>query len=52
MTKVDTLIVGAGQAGLALSAHLTAREHEHVLLEQGQVAQRWRSERWDSFRLL
>jgi putative flavoprotein involved in K+ transport len=52
MEKVETVVIGAGQAGLALSRYLTAAEHEHVLLEQGQVAQRWRSERWDSFRLL
>jgi putative flavoprotein involved in K+ transport len=48
---VDTLIVGAGQAGLALSHHLTAAGHEHVLLERGRVGQRWH-ERWDSLTLL
>jgi putative flavoprotein involved in K+ transport len=52
VSRVDTVIVGAGQAGLALSYCLTASGHEHVLLERGQVAERWRSERWDSFRLL
>src|SRR3954447_13259534 len=52
MTDVDTVIVGAGQAGLALSSELTDRGHEHVVLERGQVAERWRSERWDSFRLI
>jgi len=51
-SRVQTLIVGAGQAGLALSNHLTAAGHDHLLLERGRVAQRWRSERWDSFRLL
>jgi putative flavoprotein involved in K+ transport len=50
-TPVDTLIVGAGQAGLALSHHLTAAAHEHVLLERGRVGQRWH-ERWDSLTLL
>ncbi|WP_347354534.1 NAD(P)-binding domain-containing protein [Intrasporangium sp.] len=51
-TRVQTLIVGAGQAGLALSACLTRAGHDHLLLEQGRVAQRWHTERWDSFRLL
>ena len=50
-THVETLIVGAGQAGLALSHHLTAAGHEHVLLERGRVGQRWH-ERWDSLTLL
>ena len=49
---VETVIVGAGQAGLALSRHLTAARHEHVVLERGRVGERWRSERWDSLRLL
>lgn len=51
-TAVETLIIGAGQAGLALSHHLTAHGREHLLLDRGRVAERWRSERWDSFRLL
>ncbi len=50
-SRTDTLIVGAGQAGLALSHHLTAAGHEHVLLERGRVGQRWH-ERWDSLTLL
>jgi putative flavoprotein involved in K+ transport len=44
--------VGAGQAGLALSRHLTGAGHDHVLLERGRVGERWRSERWDSLVLL
>src|SRR4051794_24183353 len=52
MADVDTVIIGAGQAGLALSSELTDRGHEHVVLERGRVAERWRSERWDSFRLI
>lgn len=52
MESIKTVIVGAGQAGLALSRCLTDAGEEHVLLERGLVAQRWRSERWDSFRLL
>jgi putative flavoprotein involved in K+ transport len=49
---VPVVIVGAGQAGLAMSRHLTDRCIEHVLLERGEVASSWRSERWDSLRLL
>jgi putative flavoprotein involved in K+ transport len=53
MTRiVDTVIVGAGQAGLALSRHLAAARHDHVLLERGRVGERWRSERWPSLSLL
>lgn len=51
-TRVQTLIVGAGQAGLAASRWLTDLGQEHLVLERGSVAERWRSERWDSFRLL
>jgi putative flavoprotein involved in K+ transport len=50
--KTDTVIVGGGQAGLSLSAHLTARDHAHVVLERGCVGERWRSERWDSLHML
>jgi putative flavoprotein involved in K+ transport len=49
---VETVIVGAGQAGLALSHHLRASAHGHVVLERGRVGERWRSERWDSLTLL
>ena len=45
---VETVIVGGGQAGLALSYHLRRLAREHVVLEQGRLAERWRSERWDS----
>lgn len=45
---VETIVVGAGQAGLAMSHHLAQRGREHVVLERGRVAERWRSERWDS----
>lgn len=48
---VETLIVGAGQAGLALSRHLQDDGREHVLLEQGRLGQRWH-ERWDSLTLI
>lgn len=46
--SIETVIVGGGQAGLALSYHLRALGREHVILERGRVAERWRSERWDS----
>ena len=50
-TRIDTLIVGAGQAGLALSHHLAGAGHEHALLERGRLGQRWH-DRWDSLTLL
>lgn len=52
MDTVDTLVIGGGQAGLAMSRCLTDRGREHVVLERGRLAERWRSERWDSLRLL
>jgi putative flavoprotein involved in K+ transport len=47
-----TVIIGAGQSGLAMSRHLTDRSIDHVLLERGEVANSWLTERWDSLRLL
>jgi putative flavoprotein involved in K+ transport len=52
MRKTAVVIIGAGQAGLAMSRHLTMASIEHVLLERGEVAHSWRTERWDSLRLL
>lgn len=52
MRHVDTVIIGGGQAGLALSRSLRDRGVEHVVLERGRVGERWRSERWDSLTLL
>ena len=49
---IDTVIVGAGHAGLAVSRLLSDVGRDHVVLERGQVAERWRSERWDSLHLL
>ncbi len=46
----ETVIVGGGQAALALSYHLSRLGREHVILERGRVGERWRSERWDSLR--
>lgn len=52
MNSIDTLVVGGGQAGLAMSRCLTERGVDHVVLERGRVGERWRRERWDSLRLL
>ncbi len=52
MKRTDTIIIGGGQAGLAMSRCLTDEGIDHVVLERGRVAERWRSERWDSLRLL
>jgi len=46
--EIDTLIVGGGQAGVAMSEHLTKSGVPHLVLERGRIAERWRSERWDS----
>jgi putative flavoprotein involved in K+ transport len=51
MTDTDTVVVGAGHAGLAVSRLLSAAGRDHVVLERGRVGERWRSERWDSLRL-
>ncbi|SNS60342.1 flavin-containing monooxygenase [Tropicimonas sediminicola] len=50
--KTDVLIIGAGQAGLAMSHCLTGRGIDHVVLDRGAVGQRWRAERWASLHLL
>ncbi len=52
MKHTDTIIIGGGQAGLAMSRCLTEYQIDHVILERGRVGERWRSERWDSLRLL
>ena len=51
-TRVTTVVVGAGHAGLAASRFLTERSIDHVVLDRGDVANSWRRERWDSLRLL
>ncbi len=50
--RTTVVVVGAGQAGLAMSRCLTDRSIDHVILERGTVANSWRKERWDSLRLL
>ncbi len=46
--KINTLVVGAGQAGIAMSEHLSLMGIPHLVLERHRIAERWRSERWDS----
>ncbi|MGO4852079.1 flavin-containing monooxygenase [Phaeovulum sp. W22_SRMD_FR3] len=46
--KIHTLIVGAGQAGIAMSEHLSAVQLPHLVLEKARIAEAWRSHRWDS----
>lgn len=46
--KTNTLVIGAGQAGIAMSEHLGAMGIDHIVLERKRIAERWRSERWDS----
>ncbi|MCD7101243.1 flavin-containing monooxygenase [Pseudoclavibacter sp. 13-3] len=46
--ETEVLVVGGGQAGVAMSEHLSARGVPHIVLERGRIAERWRSERWDS----
>lgn len=52
MRRVAAVIVGAGHAGLAMSRCLGDLGIDHVVLERGEVANSWRTERWDSLRLL
>ena len=49
---VTTVVIGAGHAGLAVSRCLSERSIDHVLLERGEIANSWLTERWDSLRLL
>lgn len=46
--KTEVLIVGAGQAGIAMSEHLGERGIAHVVIERDRIAERWRTGRWDS----
>ena len=52
MKRTTTVIIGAGQSGLAMSHELAVQGVDHVILERGQIANSWRQERWDSLRLL
>src|SRR5215203_3809602 len=48
--NVATLIIGGGQAGLAVSHMLSRSGRPHLVLERGRIAERWRTERWDGLR--
>ena len=50
--QTAAVVVGAGHAGLAMSRRLSERSIDHVVLERGQVANSWRTQRWPSLRLL
>jgi putative flavoprotein involved in K+ transport len=49
--RFETVVIGGGQAGLALSHYLTSFGRNHIVLEAGRIGESWRSQRWDSFRL-
>src|ERR1700729_4250092 len=46
--EVEVVVVGGGQAGVAMSEHLGRAGIPHLVLERGRIAERWRSGRWDS----
>jgi putative flavoprotein involved in K+ transport len=48
----DVVVIGAGHAGLAASYFLSRQSIDHVVLERGEIANSWRTERWDSLKLL
>lgn len=52
MITIDTVVIGAGHAGLAVSSLLTRAGREHVVVDRGRIGARWRTERWDSLHLL
>jgi putative flavoprotein involved in K+ transport len=52
MRRTEAVVIGGGQAGLAMSRCLGQSGIDHVVLERGRIGERWRSERWDSLRLL
>ena len=52
VNRTSALVVGAGHAGLAISHYLAASSIDHLVVERGEVGNSWRTERWDSLRLL
>ena len=52
MIQTTAVVIGAGHAGLAMSRRLTERSIDHVVLERGEVANSWRTQRWPTLRLL
>ena len=51
-SHVGVVIIGGGQAGLAMSYHLQQSGIDHVILEKNQIAHSWRTQRWDAFCLV
>src|SRR5690348_8656966 len=49
---MDAIVVGGGQAGLAISQQLVERELDHVVLERGLIGDSWRTRRWDGFHMV
>ena len=45
--RIETLVIGGGQAGLTMSHMLSKRGRPHLVVERNRIAERWRSERWD-----
>ncbi|PPJ31693.1 MSMEG_0569 family flavin-dependent oxidoreductase [Nocardia nova] len=52
MEHHEVVVIGAGQAGLSISWHLTARGIDHLVLERDTIAHEWRDTRWDNFTLV
>jgi putative flavoprotein involved in K+ transport len=50
--RTETLVIGAGQAGLSASHHLSRLGREHLVVDSGAIGETWRSRRWDSFTLV
>jgi putative flavoprotein involved in K+ transport len=50
--RFDTIVIGAGQAGLAVSYYLSEQGRDHLVLERRRIGEAWRSEKWDSFTLV
>src|SRR3954468_10393886 len=50
--RVEVIVIGGGQAGLAMSFYLAAQGRSHTVLEQGRIAESWRSRRWDSLHVV
>ena len=46
--QVDTIVIGAGQAGIATSEHLSKHGIDHLVFERARIAEKWRTHRWDS----
>src|SRR5215213_541313 len=49
--RIDSLVIGAGHAGLGVSHELAGRGVEHLVVDQGRIGETWRSQRWDAFAL-